>query len=298
VTDQRNRVTTDPGLGPVEPEYHSTLRSIVAADPVAEDLVPGEESPGAPVYFGPKPLHAASEHKTLELETVKLAKDIDPRKLPTELKLRRPVLHVLPASDPNWPAPSPQPNADWQQPNFDVGWPPPQFDSGWPPPETVLTTSQPPSAARRRSFVPLVLLFLLGASLLLVLGANARRRSALAGATQRVQAANLTAAPSPKQVEAPRGPPPGLASSEPALANVEGALGNSEGALGNSEGALGNSDAAGVASATAADPSASPASGRLADAPHHAAVKPFPPSIANSRPLSAPATTKPKRAIY
>jgi len=297
VTDQRNRVTTDPGLGPVEPEHHSTLRSIVAADPIAEDLVLDEYGPGAPVYFGPKPLHAVSEHKTLELETVKLAKDIDPRKLPTELKLRRPVLHVLPASDPNWPAPSPPQDAGWQQPNFDVGWPPPQFDSGWPPPETVLTTSQPPSAARRRSFIPLVLLVLLGASLLLVLGVRARR-SARAGVP--VQATDRSAAASPKQFEAPPSPPPASASSEPALPNSDSATENSERGLENSEPAGVATNP--VASAAAADPSASVAAARLADAPHHTGFKPIPlspsPSIANSRPLSAPATTKPKRAIY
>jgi len=101
VTDQRNRVTTDPGLGPIDPEHHATLRSIVAADRVEEDPVADGDGSGAPVYYAPKPLHAASEHKTLELETVKISKEIDPRKLPTQLKLRRPVLHVLPASDPN-----------------------------------------------------------------------------------------------------------------------------------------------------------------------------------------------------
>ena len=35
MTDQRNRVTTDPGLGPIEREHASTLRSITAADPIA-----------------------------------------------------------------------------------------------------------------------------------------------------------------------------------------------------------------------------------------------------------------------
>ena len=186
MTDQRNRVTTDPGLGPIQREHASTLRSMTVAEPVPED-----EIAGAPVYYEPKPLHAASEHKTLELETVKLAKDIDPRKLPTELKLRRPVLHVLPASDPNWPAPEPQ----------DLGWPPPQFDSGWPPPETVLTSSQPPLAARRRSYIPFVILVLLAASVLLVLGARARRRSLLptvtAHAMQPMPASAPVAAPPP-----------------------------------------------------------------------------------------------------
>ncbi|HKO51006.1 MAG TPA: hypothetical protein VJV79_25030 [Polyangiaceae bacterium] len=278
MTDQRNRVTTDPGLGPIEPEHHSTLRSIVAADPVIEELVPEAAS----VYFGPKPLHAVSEHKTLELETVKLAKDIDPRKLPTELKLRRPVLHVLPASDPNWPAPAPPQEMGWQQPQFDVGWPPPQFDSGWPPPETVLTTSQPPASRRRRSYIPLVMLFLLGASLLVVLGATARRRSARAGAAaQRAQTAGLPVVASPKLAGAPPRTPPELANGESVLANAAPA----------------GSAADAVAPATSADPMASATSTPLADAPHHT-LKPPSPSQANSRALSAPVTTKPKRAIY
>ena len=193
MTDQRNRVTTDPGLGPVEREHASTLRSMTVADPVPDD-----EIPGAPVYYEPKPLHAVSEHKTLELETVKLAKDIDPRKLPTELKLRRPVLHVLPGIGPKLAA---RPAAA----QFDLGWPPPQFDSGWPPPETVLTTSQPPLAARRRSYIPLVLLVLLAASVLLVLGARARRRSLLPTATaqamQPLPAPALAVATTPPNAE-------------------------------------------------------------------------------------------------
>jgi hypothetical protein len=252
VTDQRNRITTDPGLGPAEPEHHSTLRSMVAADPV--------EDHGAPVYYEPKPLNAASEHKTLELQTVKLAKDIDPRKLPTELKLRRPVLHILPASDPNWPAPIVQPG---------TGWPPQQYDSGWPPPETVLTTSQPPQSARRRSFVPLVLLVLLSASLLLLIGLNLRRWSAKSVASaQRVQAATFSVA-------------------SPASASTVAA----------SESAP---DSSANASAAAAEPSASATPPRSADAPHHATSKPIPPatSTANSRTLSAPPTARPKRSIY
>jgi hypothetical protein len=276
VTDQRNRVTTDPGLGPAGLEHPTTLRSIAAADPVSED-----EDTAALVYYEPKPLNAVSDHKTLELETVKLSKDIDPRKLPTELKLRRPVLHVMPASDPNWPAPVAPP---------DAGWTPPLFDSGWPPPETVLTTSQPPAASRRRSFVPLVLLALLGATLLLVLGATARRRSAASASAAQRAAAALPAAASPKKVGVSSNVPP-LASSEPLLSS------ESPTAVGASPAPAASSPTA-MTSAMAADPNPSAAHARVADAPHHANLKPISPPIANSRTLSAPPTAKPKRAIY
>ncbi len=232
---------------------------------VAEPVAAEEEGPGARVYYEPKLLNAVSDHKTLELETVKLSKDIDPRKLPTELKLRRPVLQVMPASDPNWPAP------------------PPQFDSGWPPPETVLTTSQPPVAARRRSFVPLVLLVLFCASFLFVLGAKARRRSALSSAT--AQAATLAVAASPKPVEALRGTPSAAVSGESASAASASAQ--------PVESATNP-----AASATAAETIASATPARSADAPRHAALKPVPPPIANSPALNAPPTAKPKRAIY
>lgn len=268
MTDQRNRVTTDPGLGPVGLEHPTTLRSIAAADPVAED-----DDTGALVYYEPKPLKAVSDHKTLELETVKLSKDIDPRKLPTELKLRRPVLHVMPASDPNWPAPVAPPAA---------GWAPPLFDSGWPPPETVLTTSQPPAAARRRSFIPLVLFAVLGAAVLLVLGATARRRAtAPASAGQHAAAATLPVAATPKKAEVSLPPP----------------LANSESATADASGSPAGSAATAIASAVA-DLSANAAPARLADPPHHMTLKPIPPSIASSRTLNAPATAKPKRAIY
>ncbi len=259
-------MTTDPGLGPVQREHASTLRSMTAAEPI-----PGDEIPGA-VYFEPKPLHAASEHKTLELETVKLAKDIDPRKLPTELKLRRPVLHVLPASDPNWPAPAPEPDASW----------PVLYDSNWPPPETVLMTSQPPPA-RRRSFIPLVLLVLLGASALLVFGARARQRSAMT-------ALAAAAAPAPKAVQAlpPSAPPSTTSEAAPVPSAAASAASASESPA---------ESVSAVASAQSADPATSAAPARFSDAPHHA-FKPAPPSNANGPAANAPATAKPKRAIY
>lgn len=283
MTDQRNRVTTDPGLGPIEREHASTLRSITAADPIPED-----EIPGAPVYYEPKPLHAVSDHKTLELETVKLSKDIDPRKLPTELKLRRPVLHVLPASDPNWPAPPAQP---------DVGWPPAQYDSGWPPPETVLTTSQPPLAARRRSYIPLVLLVLLSVSLLLVLGARARRRSLVPAVTAQAMqpAAALTLPAEPKPLPAEPAPSAAPSSEASTAASATPSLAASPESAASAESP--ESAATALASATPTG-SASATQTASASAPHHAAFKPIPPSNANSQTLNAQPTAKPKRAIY
>jgi len=277
VTDQRNRVTTDPGLGPVGVEHPTTLRSMAAARPVAED-----EDHGAPVYYEPKPLNAVSDHKTLELQTVKISEDIDPRKLPTELKLRRPVLHVLPASDPNWPAPSAP---------SDAGWPPPQFDSGWPPPETVLTTSQPPLAARRRSFVSLVLLVLLCATLVLLIGLNMRRWSARSAASaQHAQAATLSVASQTNKLEA-------LPSKVevPSTVSADG-----ESASASNASALEPAAESATSASASAEAAAGAASARPADAPHHAPLKPIPPSpsTANSRTLSAPPTAKPKRAIY
>jgi len=297
VTDQRNRVTTDPGLGPVELDHPSTLRSIAAADPVEAD------NTGTPVYYEPKPLNATSDHKTLELETVKLAKDIDPRKLPTELTLRRPVLHVVPASDPSWVAPpSPYPanwpgaqqfESGWPPPHYDSEWPPSQYDSSWPPAETVLTTSQPPQAARR-SLLPLLLVAALGGVLLLILGARAMRRTAALPITaQHTVPTPRGVAASPNKLQAlPRASVPasaasaGVHSAAPHAASVPAPAGVSASSPNS------NAPAAPLAQPNGA------ASARLADAPHHASVKPAIPVPANSPASSAPATAKPKRAIY
>jgi hypothetical protein len=155
VTDKRDRISTDPGLGPIEPPGPSTLRSLE----VVEDA---GISPNAPVYYEPLPLVAVSNHKTLEIETVKLAEDIDPRKLVTELRLHRPPAFI------------------------------PASDSGWPP-ETALSSSQPPAGPVRRWRTPVVLLSLLAALLLLVLARAVSRRST-AGAVSAAHGA-LSAAP-------------------------------------------------------------------------------------------------------
>jgi hypothetical protein len=149
VTDKRERISTDPGLGPLDPPGPSTLRSIAAADDLSSI------SPPLPVYYEPSPLVAVSNHKTLELETVKVSENIDPRKLATQLRLGRVPSSLVPPSD-----------------------------SGWPP-ETALSSSQPPDGLGRRWRTPAALLALLGALLVLVVArAAAVRRSAGLGVAQ------------------------------------------------------------------------------------------------------------------
>jgi hypothetical protein len=66
---------------------------------VSTDTVPEQ----AGVYVPPRPLASASEHRTIEIAPVRLARDIDPRRAPTALRLsppppgrqRRPLLIVL-----------------------------------------------------------------------------------------------------------------------------------------------------------------------------------------------------------
>ncbi|MEO8904432.1 MAG: hypothetical protein ABI488_18825 [Polyangiaceae bacterium] len=143
--DKRERIITDPGLGPVDPPGPSTLRSLKAEAAAAL-------SPNDPVYYEPSPLVAISNHKTLEVETVRLSHDIDPRKLRTELRLDR-VPSVVPPSDSLWP------------------------------PETALASSQPPPGPGRRWRTPAVLLSLLCALFVLV-GARAVARHSAAVAAR------------------------------------------------------------------------------------------------------------------
>ncbi|MEP7049725.1 MAG: hypothetical protein ABJB12_05200, partial [Pseudomonadota bacterium] len=96
MTDKRERIITDPGLGPQDPHRPSTLRSLEGPEAAAE------LNPNAPVYYEPTPLVAISNHKTLEVQTVKLSDEIDPRKLQTELRLDR-VPSYVPPSDSFWP---------------------------------------------------------------------------------------------------------------------------------------------------------------------------------------------------
>jgi hypothetical protein len=180
VTEKRERVSTDPGLGPLDPPGPSTLRSIEAAEDVSSI------SPNAPVYYEPSLLVAVSDHKTLEVETVKLAENIDPRKLATEMSLGRVTSSLVPPSD-----------------------------SGWPP-ETALTSSTPPDGpSRRRRRAPLVLFALLGVLLvLLVVQATTRRSASTVGAPVMTPTA-VAALPQPVSAAVPALPAPALA---PAIA--------------------------------------------------------------------------------
>jgi hypothetical protein len=272
VTDPRERVTTDPGIGPVEPDSCSTMRSMVAADELR-----GDGSAGRPVYYEPTPLQAPTNHKTLEIETIKLSQEIDPRKLPTELSLPRSVGSA------------------------------PAIDSGWPQAEVAVTTSPPLSVAPRRWRVPVLLLALLGAILLLVL---ARGRARLPGAegdasntvgrsdTPAQQApvvleqspAPLIAPSSTVTVGEPHGP-----SAAPALdaAGAPGALSAPEFPT-----AAVSAGAAERALAPAGAPSASSTASHLRGwLPRNSAKPSLLPSLSHE-PASAPTSAKPKRAIY
>jgi len=137
VTDPRDKVSTDPGIGPVD---------LADGNPSQVDIATALDS--AALYYQPQLLIPVSDHKTLELETIKLSDEIDPRKQVTELRLPRSPL-------------------------------PPPFDSGWPPADVVLTSSQRPQAPARRWRTPLVLFGLLGALLLLVVARAVAHRNAL-----------------------------------------------------------------------------------------------------------------------
>ena len=162
MTDQRERVSTDPGIGPVDADNTATLRSIEAAVEIEPD--------GASLYYEPLPLRAVSDHRTLEMETIKLSNEIDPRKLQTEISLPRSPI-------------------------------PPRFDSGWPQADIVLTSSQHPAPPRRRWRVPALLFGVLVALLMLVLARSAVQRAAEqhAASALRVETVALPA-PAPKPV--------------------------------------------------------------------------------------------------
>jgi hypothetical protein len=157
----------------LDPPGPSTLRSIEAAADVSSI------SPNAPVYYEPSPLVAVSDHRTLEVETVKLAENIDPRKLVTELRLGRVSSSLVPPSD-----------------------------SGWPP-ETALTSSTPPdSPGRLRRRAPLVLFALLGVLLVLLVARAATRRSASAVGAPVATPAAVAASPQPTSTQVAVAPAP------------------------------------------------------------------------------------------
>lgn len=180
-----------------EPHQPSTLRSIEVAEEIAADT----EQLAAPVYVEPQPLVSPSDHKTLEIQTVKLADDIDPRKLPTELRLVRP--------------PSVPP------------------DSGWPLSEAGLAATQPPIEERNRwrtrvGVVLLLALFLLGSGLVLRTR-RATSAASTAGSTSAVAASlvapSVTAAASSAvdsaASAAPEPPPSASSASADSTASAE-----------------------------------------------------------------------------
>jgi len=160
----------------------STLRSIE----VAEEIAPDTEQELAPVYVEPQPLPALSDHKTIEIQTVKLADDIDPRKLPTELRLVRP---------PSVPPP----------------------DSEWPYSEAALAATQPPFAERRRSRAR-VFVAALFALLLLGSGLAFRKRASSANVEPGSSAMALASAAPPAATAIVQPSAPGLADSASAPA--------------------------------------------------------------------------------
>jgi hypothetical protein len=74
----------DPRQGPgtdTVPDLGLPLRLGVSTDTLPEQ---------AGVYVPPRPLASASDHRTIEIQPVRLAQDIDPRRAPTELRLAAP----------------------------------------------------------------------------------------------------------------------------------------------------------------------------------------------------------------
>ncbi len=136
----------------------STLSSLELLDE------PESSGPDGLVYYEPQPVVAVSNHKTLEVQTVKLAEDIDPRKLATELRLTRPN-ECEPPSDAAWPT------------------------------QTALTTGQRPTRLSRRWLTSVVLLSLLVALFLV----RAATRS-----TASVDAGNVSATGSESQITGQR----------------------------------------------------------------------------------------------
>ena len=264
MTDPRDRLSTDPGIGPVDlGDKSATLRPL---EIVEEEVY---ESPDVSVYCEPKPLVAASEHRTLEIATVKLAQDIDPRRLPTEVRgLRTPSA--------------------------------PRVDSGWPQADLVLTSSQRPAAPPRRWRGPVALFALLGALLLLVVARGASQRKAAQvdalSAARRAQptpaapvalarVAPSLVAPTPVALTAP---PVALTAPPVALTAPSAVLTPAPSAA--------SSSASGVSAARSVH--VAPAKPTHTPVVAHAVVKPSSASLANGPAVSESTPAKPKRAIY
>jgi len=244
----------DPFGWPVEtPDKPSTLRSIEAADIVEPDEPPG------PVYYEPQPLHAVSNHKTIEVETVKLAQDIDPRKAPTQMSIARPPASPLPP------------------------------DSQWPQAELVAVSSQPPASARKSRMRLLGLGFLLAALALWLL------RSLFAHSSANSSAAAAASAPGTRALsvlEASRLAPP---NSAPLAPPIEPNLAVSATPSGLPTAPV----APLPAPARSPSEGHVASSQRVAPAPAKAAaVKPSPAISSSALAPDVTAPSKPKRAIY
>jgi hypothetical protein len=280
VTDQRERVSTDPGIGPINADNTTTLRSIEAAVEVEPD--------GASLYYEPGPLVAVSDHRTLEMETVKLSQEIDPRRRPTELSLPRSPI-------------------------------PPRFDSGWPQADLVLTSSQRPAASPpRRWRVPALLFGVLLALLMLVLARSAMHRAAAQNAAASIRIEPATVPPpalkrGPVAVNAaqPVANVTPTSSAQPVASAEPASSGQPAASVKPASSALlvasaGPASSALLVASVAPTPNAGPAgsaapvshvSSLAVAAAHPAPAKPSPAPSASDAALSAP-TAKPKRAIY
>ncbi len=243
MNNQRDRLGTDPGIGPE------------LGDPEAPAARPA-------VYLEPTPVPAPAELRAPALPSVQLADEIDPRKQPTELRLRPVISSSL----------TPPPDELGEEPVFELRGQ--RSDSGWPPPETVVTTSQRPLPLepKRRFRGPLALVAVLAALLLLVLG--------------RALMSHEPAVAEPRAAAAPVAAPPVVAATPPRSAALS----------------VAKTAAASVAisapPAPAPAPSPALAAVHHAPLPSKPAVEPAGSARAQSEAEPAASETKPKRAIY
>jgi hypothetical protein len=93
---QKKEVTLRSSPGPREGPGTDTVPDLAlpARLGVSTDTLPEQ----AGVYVPPRPLASASDHRTIEIAPVRLAREIDPRRAPTELRLA-----VPPVRKQGWP---------------------------------------------------------------------------------------------------------------------------------------------------------------------------------------------------
>ena len=97
MTDPRARLTTDPGIGPLDPADTST--TLCAIEPIAPEQEAAEPSWGVLDTAKPRLLLVPEDER--ELATVVISDEIDPRTLETQLSLPPPPR--VPVSDSGWP---------------------------------------------------------------------------------------------------------------------------------------------------------------------------------------------------